>query len=56
MNCDFCLKRLRKCKFELIENRTWHYKCYDKSRQKKYDEELDDFINWFKSQGIIVRI
>ena len=56
MNCEFCSKPLRKCKFEIIENRTFHYKCLDKSKQKKYEQELDDFVNWFKDHGILVRI
>jgi hypothetical protein len=56
MNCDFCNKRLRRCKFELIENRTFHYCCYDKWRQKKYEQELEEFLEWFKHHGVIVRV
>lgn len=56
MNCNFCGNKLRKCKFELIENRSWHYKCFEKDKQKKYEAELDDFCNWFLQHGIIVKI
>jgi hypothetical protein len=56
MNCQYCNTKLRKCKFEVIEKRTFHYKCLDKHRQKKYEEELEDFCNWFLEHGIIVRI
>jgi len=56
MNCVFCHSKLRRCKFEMIPNRTFHYSCYDRWRQKKYEEELDDFLEWFRNHGVIVRV
>jgi hypothetical protein len=56
MNCQFCNTRLRKCKFEVVEKRTFHYKCYELECQKKYDIELQNFCDWFLQHGIIVRI
>ena len=56
MNCEYCNCKLRKCKHELIENRTFHYKCYEIACKKKYEEELQDFLDFFKSHGIIVKV
>lgn len=56
MNCQYCNTRLRKCKFEVVEKRTFHYKCYQLECQKKYDIELQNFCDWFLEHGIIVRI
>lgn len=55
-NCEFCSKRLRKCKFEIVEERSWHYSCWEKKCKKNREEELQNFLDFFKSQGIIVRI
>jgi hypothetical protein len=56
MNCQYCNTRLRKCKFEVVEKRTFHYKCYELECQKKYDIELQNFCDWFLKHGIIVRL
>jgi hypothetical protein len=56
MYCEFCSKRLRKCKYELVEDRSWHYSCWEKKCKKNREEELQNFLDFFKSQGIIVRI
>jgi len=56
MNCKYCNCKLRKCKYELVEDRSWHYKCYEKDCKRIREEELQKFLDFFKSQGIIVRI
>jgi len=56
MNCEYCNCKLRKCKFELVENRTFHYKCYEIACKRKRQEELENFLEFFKSHGIIVKV
>lgn len=56
MNCDFCNCKLRKCKFELVEERSWHYKCYEKDCKRKQQEELENFLLFFAEKGIIVKV
>jgi ribosomal protein S6 len=56
MNCEYCNCKLRKCKYELIENRTFHYKCYEFDCKRKRQEELENFLLFFAEKGIIVKI
>ena len=55
-NCLQCGKALRKCKFVDISDREYHFKCIEKIKQEKYEKELADFLQFFLSKGVVVRI
>jgi alanine racemase len=39
--CDYCGKKLRKCKKVDIPDRTTHFKCLDKINQERYNEQME---------------
>jgi len=39
--CDYCGKKLRKCKKVDIPDRTTHFKCLDKINQERYNEQMN---------------
>lgn len=55
-NCSYCGKKLRPCKRIDFQGRNEHFSCIEKQRREKYERELHDFLEFFKSHGILVRI
>jgi hypothetical protein len=56
MNCLYCNCKLRKCKIDTVENREWHYSCYERAVKRQKQQEIKDFLLFFADKGIIVKI
>jgi len=54
--CLRCEKKLRPCKRIDFVNREYHFSCINRMNQEKYEKELENFLEFFKSHGILVRI
>jgi hypothetical protein len=40
----------------LVENREWHYSCYERAVKRQKQQEIKDFLLFFADKGIIVKI
>lgn len=54
--CCFCEKKLRKTKRVDFKGRNFHFKCKDLDNEIKYQNELNIFLEYFKSHNILVRL
>lgn len=53
--CIFCGKKLRLCKRVDFLNRRLHLSCIERQKKIIYQQELEDFKDFFKQRGILVR-
>ena len=54
--CCFCKKKLRKTKRIDFRDRNFHFKCKKLDVKIQYEKELNDFLEFFKSHNILVRL
>jgi hypothetical protein len=51
-NCEYCDKPLRRCKRIDVEGRTMHFSCIEKLKKERYQQKLQELIDYLKSKNI----
>ena len=54
--CKYCNKTLRNTKRIDFVDRSHHFKCNKKIQEEQSEKLLEEFLNFFKSHNILVRI